>query len=283
MAMINLYSLLKVSLSASDDEIRCALKRAADEQILDWERWQTCRKVLLNPDLRAKYNAKLLTENPQLRQEIIPGLLEPVETKVGKSEEYRLFNENEYRPKYSFTIKIPFLALKRKLTPMFNPDTGEFKIAYTGLSITPFFMGFLTPLLVKDVRGSLYWFIWCVIISFLGVQLNFPRLGTLLFIALMCFCYCNQYTKHLLKQGFKFCGTSEQNYRAARILKMELNSANTVSDVKVTQIKNGILDNLVRLFIFFPIAIVCLYLIRIVYSVLTEVFINLSLIFISAK
>lgn len=42
MAMVNLYSLLKVSLSASDDEIRCAFKKAADEQSLDWEKWQTC-------------------------------------------------------------------------------------------------------------------------------------------------------------------------------------------------------------------------------------------------
>lgn len=37
-AMINLYTLLKASLSASDDEIRCALKRVANKEILDWEK-----------------------------------------------------------------------------------------------------------------------------------------------------------------------------------------------------------------------------------------------------
>lgn len=243
---------------------------------------------MLNPDLRVKYNAKLLTKNPLLRLDIVSELLEPVETKVQKYEEYTQFNENEYQPKYSFTIKISFLALKRKLTPMFHPDTGEFKIAYTRLSITPVFMGFFTPLLVKDVRGSLQWFIRYVIMFFLSTLLGFGNLlisitlnfiGILLFIIAMCFYYCNQYTKRLLKQGFKFCGTSEQNYRAARILKMELNPANTVYDIKVNQVKVSILDNLVRLFIFFPIAIICLYLTHIVYSVLTAVFINLSLIF----
>jgi hypothetical protein len=258
MAVINLYALLKIELSATDDEIRSALKKAADEQLLEWEKWQTCRKVLLNSDLRARYNAKLLAENPQLGQKVIPLSLKPVEARIKKCEESRVYNEQDYQPIYSFTIKIPFLALKRKLTPMFNPDTYEFKIAYTGFSIVPLFILFFTPLLVKDVRGSVYWFILYLIISCLGDLIDSPILGILLYIALMCFCYCNQYTKYLLKQGFKFCGTQKQNSRAARILKMELNSANTVNNVKVNQIKVGFFENLFRLFVLFPIAIILL-------------------------
>jgi hypothetical protein len=55
---------------------------------------------------------------------------------------------------------------------------------------------------------------------------------------------------------------------------MELNSANTVSDVKVNQLKEGILDKLVRLLIFFPMAIVGLMMIKCFITCLLYCFMN---------
>ena len=266
--MINLYKLLHISITATDEEIRLALKKAADEQTLDWEKWQNCRKVLLNPELREKYNAKLIKENPQLKQEIIfsSHLPESVEIKEEESEYYEQPAQENHQPEQTFTIKIPFLALNRKLIPMFNPDTGKMKIAYTGFTAAPIILAFFTPLLVKDIRGTFYWFIWYVIASFLGVQINLPRFSVILFIIIMCFYYCNRYTKSLLKQGFKFCGSIEQNNRAARFLKIELNLANTVSNVKVNQVKEGIFDKIIRLFILFPLSICCLAILKLLIS-----------------
>ncbi|MDK4644438.1 hypothetical protein [Kingella kingae] len=69
--MINLYALLGIRFDASPDDIQSAMKKAAQNQTMTLEQLQKCKAWLLNPEVRGKYNEKLLTEYPALAQEVL--------------------------------------------------------------------------------------------------------------------------------------------------------------------------------------------------------------------
>ena len=69
--MINLYALLGIRFDASPVDIQSAMKKAAQNQTMTLEQLQKCKEWLLNPEIRGKYNEKLLTEYPALVQEVL--------------------------------------------------------------------------------------------------------------------------------------------------------------------------------------------------------------------
>lgn len=62
--MVNLYEKLGISYAANNNEILNAIKHAASKQSMTLEEIQKCREYLLNPEIRAKYDAKLKAEQP---------------------------------------------------------------------------------------------------------------------------------------------------------------------------------------------------------------------------
>lgn len=78
MAFKNLYELLGVKPTATDEEILNAMRRLAQLQLVELDDLKLCKSVLLNPEERKKYNAKLFAEYPEL----LETLSKPQETQV---------------------------------------------------------------------------------------------------------------------------------------------------------------------------------------------------------
>lgn len=66
MAFKNLYQLLSLKPTASHADIVNAMKKAAQQQTISLEDLKLCKQVLLNEELRKKYNSRLLCEYPEL-------------------------------------------------------------------------------------------------------------------------------------------------------------------------------------------------------------------------
>lgn len=66
--IVNVYDKLGIPFTATPEQIQRALRRAAQNQLLEPNKLRQCRDWLLNPDTRAKYDARLLAERPNLVQ-----------------------------------------------------------------------------------------------------------------------------------------------------------------------------------------------------------------------
>ncbi|PIT12170.1 hypothetical protein BGI32_10545 [Snodgrassella alvi] len=66
MAFKNLYQLLSLKPTASHLDIVNAMKKAAQQQTISLEDLKLCKQVLLNEELRKKYNSRLFIEYPEL-------------------------------------------------------------------------------------------------------------------------------------------------------------------------------------------------------------------------
>lgn len=66
--VVNVYQQLGIPFTATPEQIQRALRRAAQNQTLEPNKLRRCRDWLLNPEVRAKYDARLLSENPDLAQ-----------------------------------------------------------------------------------------------------------------------------------------------------------------------------------------------------------------------
>ena len=67
--MENYYKLLGIMSSATVEEIKRALRRAAEQQELELDEIRWCREYLLNPVTKAEYDKILHAENPDLAKE----------------------------------------------------------------------------------------------------------------------------------------------------------------------------------------------------------------------
>jgi len=67
--MENYYNLLGIMSSATEEEIKRALRRAAERQKLELDEIRWCREYLLNPAAKAEYDKILHAENPNLAKE----------------------------------------------------------------------------------------------------------------------------------------------------------------------------------------------------------------------
>lgn len=67
--MENYYKLLGIMSSATEEEIKRALRRAAERQELELDDIRWCREYLLNPAAKAEYDKILHAENPDLAKE----------------------------------------------------------------------------------------------------------------------------------------------------------------------------------------------------------------------
>lgn len=67
--MENYYKLLGIMSSATEEEIKRALRRAAERQKLELDEIRWCREYLLNPVTKAEYDKILHAENPNLAKE----------------------------------------------------------------------------------------------------------------------------------------------------------------------------------------------------------------------
>lgn len=67
--MENYYKLLGIMSSATEEEIKRALRRAAEQQKLELDEIRWCREYLLNPAAKAEYDKILHAENPDLAKE----------------------------------------------------------------------------------------------------------------------------------------------------------------------------------------------------------------------
>ena len=67
--MENYYKLLGIMSSATEEEIKRALRRAAERQELELDEIRWCREYLLNPAAKAEYDKILHAENPDLAKE----------------------------------------------------------------------------------------------------------------------------------------------------------------------------------------------------------------------
>lgn len=67
--MENYYKLLGIMSSATEEEIKRALRRAAERQKLELDEIRWCREYLLNPVTKAEYDKILHAENPDLAKE----------------------------------------------------------------------------------------------------------------------------------------------------------------------------------------------------------------------
>lgn len=67
--MENYYKLLGIMSSATEEEIKRALRRAAERQKLELDEIRWCREYLLNPATKAEYDKILHAENPDLAKE----------------------------------------------------------------------------------------------------------------------------------------------------------------------------------------------------------------------
>ena len=67
--MENYYKLLGIMSSATEEEIKRALRRAAERQELELDEIRWCREYLLDPAATAEYDKILHAENPDLAKE----------------------------------------------------------------------------------------------------------------------------------------------------------------------------------------------------------------------
>lgn len=67
--MENYYKLLGIISSATEEEIKRALRRAAERQKLELDEIRWCREYLLNSATKAEYDKILHAENPDLAKE----------------------------------------------------------------------------------------------------------------------------------------------------------------------------------------------------------------------
>ena len=67
--MENYYKLLGIMSSATEEEIKRALRRAEERQELELDEIRWCREYLLNPAAKAEYDKILHAENPDLAKE----------------------------------------------------------------------------------------------------------------------------------------------------------------------------------------------------------------------
>ena len=67
--MENYYKLLGIMSSATEEEIKRAMLRAAERQELELDEIRWCREYLLNPAAKAEYDKILHAENPELAKE----------------------------------------------------------------------------------------------------------------------------------------------------------------------------------------------------------------------
>ncbi len=107
--------------------------------------------------------------------------------------------------------------------PMMNPKTGEMKTALYGYSWTTLFFGGFPALFRKDFLTFLGFFlitaIFCLFLSFIFLIIIFVAWS---------FMYNKYYSINLLKQGFVFSGSDEENKAAAAKLGVVLNVHNTM-------------------------------------------------------
>lgn len=229
MAFKNLYELLGVKPTATDEEILNAMRRMAQLQLVELDDLKLCKSVLLNPEMRKKYNAKLFAECPEVLEELTNSKskdkpnIQAIE-KEGVIEESAL---NE------LSIKKPILALNSKAIPIYNENTGEVRLTFVGQSFFPLIVGFFAPLLIGDVVGFLMCLgVYIVLAMVTGALLGMFGVLMMAFIfdVVLCLQYCNFYTIRKIKSGFKLCGTTEQKKLAAKWLKIKLTPNNTVSN-----------------------------------------------------
>lgn len=108
-----------------------------------------------------------------------------------------------------------------KSIAMKNPKTGQTVDGFYGYSWTTLIFGVFPPLF----RSDFLTFIGLFVIS--GILAATTGVGAIVAIIIWSFMYNKYYTLNLIKKGFKFNGTLEENKVAAMALNLELNSFNS--------------------------------------------------------
>lgn len=114
-----------------------------------------------------------------------------------------------------------------KTISMKDDTVGIRKDGFYGFSWTTLFFGPIPALL----RGDFLTFLGVVAVYVVLNVFTMGILGTLAMVV-WAFMYNKYYTQSLLKKGFKFNGSDEDNKEAAMYLHVELNSHNTVDKNK---------------------------------------------------
>lgn len=108
-----------------------------------------------------------------------------------------------------------------------NEHIGQRKDGFYGFSWTTLFFGPIPALF----RGDFLTFIGAFVIYFILNAVSFWIIGTIAMIV-WAFLYNKYYTVNLIKKGYKFNGTHEENAEAAMALQIDLNKNNTVDKNK---------------------------------------------------
>jgi hypothetical protein len=103
-----------------------------------------------------------------------------------------------------------------KMTPMKHPDTGLTAQSYRGFSWVALLFGPIVPLLRGDWRGCLLW--WPAIMAWvaMSIALDFRPGTNAIGFVFMAIYYNRLHARSLLKRGYKFAGTEEENKLAAQ-------------------------------------------------------------------
>ncbi|EMR6007923.1 hypothetical protein WJW27_004717 [Escherichia coli] len=108
-----------------------------------------------------------------------------------------------------------------------NEKVGQRKDGFYGFSWTTLFFGPFPALF----RGDFITFIGAFVIYFILNAVSFWIVGTIAMVV-WAFIYNKYYTVNLIKNGYKFNGTHEENAEAAMALQIDLNKNNTVDKNK---------------------------------------------------
>ncbi|OOX79315.1 J domain-containing protein [Snodgrassella alvi] len=255
MAFKNLYELLGVKPTATDEEILNAMRRLAQLQLVELDDLKLCKSVLLNPEMRKRYDAKLFAEYPEVLEELTNSKSKdkPFTQAV---EEDSAIEENALN---ELSLKKPLLALNSKAIPIYNENTGEVRLTFVGQSFFPLIIGVFTPLLIGDFIGFLMCLgLYTVLAILTGIMLGVFGIFMMAFIfnVVLCLQYCNFYTLRKIKSGFKLCGTTEQKKLAAKCLKIKLTPNNTISNSpKIVYEKKSVIDIIFAVIIWFFIVL----------------------------
>lgn len=104
--MVNLYEKLGISYAANNNEILNAMKHAASKQSMTLEEIQKCREWLLNPEIRAKYDAKLKVEQPDFIEKSLQMDAEKRQKIIENEEKIKKAHRNETSEKIATGIQV---------------------------------------------------------------------------------------------------------------------------------------------------------------------------------
>lgn len=112
---------------------------------------------------------------------------------------------------------------------MKNTTTGEIRNGFTGFSWTTLFFWAFPAIFRMD-------FVTFIVVFLVTLVLSATTMfGGAILVIVWAFLYNRYYTISLIRKGYKFNGTHEENKAAAMILRIELNANNCLTTEPVPQ------------------------------------------------